>query len=101
MFPDTDKQWYMADSIELLKLAYKAVSGHGYEIGNADITIVLQSPRISPYIDRMRDCLAAALGTDIANISVKATTEEKLGFTGAGEGIAATAAVLLKKTAQP
>ena len=97
-FPDSDKQWKDASSIDLLKRTYAHVCSTGFTLGNADITIVLESPRLSPYIKRMRTELAQAMGTDVSNISVKATTEEKLGFTGAGSGISATAVVLLIQT---
>ena len=96
-FPDSDEKWKDADSIILLKSAYSLVSAKGYSLNNADITIVAQQPRISPYIEKMRNTIAKALGTDINNISVKATTEEKLGFTGDGSGISATAIVLMTK----
>jgi len=96
-FPDTDMQWYMADSAELLKIVYESVCGRGFTLGNADITIILESPRIAPYIDLMRSRIAEVLGADIGIISVKATTNEKMGFTGDGTGIAATAAVLLNE----
>jgi len=96
-FPDSDEKWRMADSVKLLKLAYKAVCEHGYALGNADITIILQSPRLAPYIQRMRECVAQALGAEVSQISVKATTEEKMGFTGDGTGIAAAAVVLLER----
>ena len=97
MFPDSDAKWQMADSVELLKAVYKSVTEHGYALGNADITIVLQAPRIAPYIEAMRRRIAEALSVDVSRISVKATTEERMGFTGSGEGIAATAAVLLER----
>jgi len=95
-FPDSDGRWLDADSIELLKKVYSLVLENGYSIGNADITIVLESPRLAPYIMQMRGRVAEALDVDIDRISVKATTEEKLGFTGEGAGISATAAVLLE-----
>ena len=94
-FPDTDGKLHDADSIELLKQVYTMVKGRGYILGNADITIVLESPRLSSYIEAMRERVAAALETDIGNISVKATTEERMGYTGRGEGVSSTAAVLL------
>ena len=97
LFPDSDEKWRGASSIDLLKLVYASVEERGYSLVNADITIVLESPRLSPYIGQMRANVAAALGTDIGNISVKATTEEKMGFTGDGTGISSTAAVLLEK----
>ncbi|MCL2819902.1 MAG: 2-C-methyl-D-erythritol 2,4-cyclodiphosphate synthase [Oscillospiraceae bacterium] len=95
-FPDTDEKWKDADSIDLLKSVNALVKSHGYKLGNADITIVAEAPKLSPYIDKMRETVAAAMDTDIQNISVKATTEEKLGFTGDGSGISSTAAVLLQ-----
>ena len=95
-FPDTDDKWKDADSMELLKRTYSLVRSHGFILGNADITIVLESPRLSSYIERMRITLAEALETDVGNISVKATTEEKLGLTGDGAGISSTAVVMLK-----
>ena len=94
-FPDSDEQWHNADSIGLLKLVYGFIRDKGFFLGNADITIVLESPRLSPFLELMRVRIAGALGTDTENISVKATTEEKMGFTGDGTGISATAAVLL------
>jgi len=96
-FPDTDIKYKNADSIELLKTAYSIVTSQGFFFCNADITIVTELPRLSPYIERMREVLADALCTDIGNVNVKATTEEKLGFTGAGEGISASAVVLLNR----
>jgi len=97
-FPDTDIKWKDADSIKLLQSIYSLVSSQGYSLGNADITIVMQSPKLSPFIDLMRKTVADAISTDIENISIKATTEEKLGFTGDGSGISSTAVVLLQKT---
>lgn len=95
-FPDTDESFHMADSIDLLVKTYGLVREHGYTLGNADITIVLQSPRLAPYIEKMRGRIAEALETGIDNISVKATTEENMGFTGEGIGISSTAVVLLE-----
>jgi len=97
-FPDTDSKWYMANSVELLKMTNTLIGEHGYRLGNADITIILESPRLSPYISLMRAVVAEALDTDISNISIKATTEEKMGFTGDGTGISSGAAVLLENT---
>ena len=94
-FPDSDDKWRDARSIDLLMDVYSLVCSLGYTLGNADITIVLQSPILSPYIEHMRSEIACAFGTDISNINVKATTEEKLGFTGDGSGLSATAIVLL------
>jgi len=95
-FPDTDQRWKNANSIELLKKAYNLVLLHGYCLGNADITIVLQSPRLSTYIEQMRKTLTSAIITDIENISIKVTTEEGLGFTGDSSGISAYVVVLLQ-----
>jgi len=94
-FPDTDGKWKDAAGIDLLIRTYSLVREKGYSLGNADITIITEQPKISPYINQMRTVLANALDTDIDNINVKATTEEKMGFTGDGTGIAASAAVLL------
>ena len=95
-FPDSDEKWRMADSVKLLRVVYSAVVECGYTLGNADITIVLQSPRLSGHIEQMRAVLADAMESEIGRISIKATTEEKMGFTGDGTGIAATAVVLLE-----
>ncbi|MCL2408032.1 MAG: 2-C-methyl-D-erythritol 2,4-cyclodiphosphate synthase [Oscillospiraceae bacterium] len=95
LFPDTDEKWHMADSAELLRIVYKSVCSHGYALSNADITIILQLPRLAPYIDQMRARIAEVLEVDVSRISVKATTEERMGFTGDGTGIAAVAVVLL------
>jgi len=94
-FPPTDDKWKGANSIELLNHVYSLVRSHGYTLVNADITIVLQSPRLAEHIFSMREKLAKMLATSINDISVKATTEEKLGFTGDGSGVSATAVVLL------
>jgi len=97
-FPDADEKWRGADSLGLLKSVYAMVRARGYALGNADITIVLESPKLSPHIGEMREKVAGALGVDIGRISVKATTEEKMGFTGDGTGITSTAVVLLEET---
>jgi len=96
LFPDAGEEWRNADSTRMLKIVYAAVQEQGYLLGNADITIVLQTPRLSPYIAQMRSNIAGVLGIDVSGISVKATTEEKMGFTGDGTGISATAVVLLE-----
>lgn len=95
LFPDQDDRWLGADSVEMLRQVMALLADHGYAFGNADITIVAQKPKLAPYIDAMRTRLAQVMETDIANISVKATTEEKMGFTGDGTGISANAVVLL------
>lgn len=96
-FPDTDERYKGIDSRELLRHTAKLIAEKGWKLGNADMTIIAQAPKMAPHIQTMRENIAADLDTDIDNISVKATTEEKLGFTGAGEGIAARAVVLLKR----
>ncbi|PJC86346.1 2-C-methyl-D-erythritol 2,4-cyclodiphosphate synthase [Vibrio sp. HA2012] len=96
-FPDTDAEWKGADSRELMKAVYAMVQDKGYRIGNLDVTIIAQAPKMLPYIQPMREAIAADLLTDIGNINVKATTTEKLGFTGRKEGIACEAVVLLMK----
>ena len=97
LFPDSDEQWRDADSIELLKIVDVIVSDKGYVVGNIDITIVVQSPRLSPYIQKMRANIANTLDIDIDKVNVKATTEDKMGFTGDGTGISATAVILMEK----
>lgn len=97
LFPDTDMQYKGADSILLMKKAYEAVRAKGYVAENIDATILCQRPKLRPYIDIMRENIASALGMDIDSVSVKATTEEGLGFTGAGEGIAVHSVCLLRK----
>ena len=95
LFPDTDIKYKDIDSRILLRKAVERLSEAGYTIGNVDVTIVAQAPRMRPYIERMRETLAADMGVEIGFVSVKATTTERLGFTGREEGIAATAAVLI------
>lgn len=97
LFPDNDPAYEGADSIKLLRTVKKLIFEKGYRMGNADITIIAQQPKLSPYIDIMRNKLAEALETNVENISVKATTEEKMGFTGDGTGISSHAVVLLCK----
>ena len=96
-FPDNDVRYLGADSIELLKAVSAVLTEHGWRLGNLDATVIAQRPKLAPHIPQMRQNLAAALETDISNISVKATTEEHLGFTGSGEGIAAHAVCLLEQ----
>ena len=94
-FPDTDPAYKGADSLMLLRRVMKLVREQGYGVGNIDATILAQAPKLRPYIDEMRRNIADAVGADTAQISVKATTEEHLGFTGREEGIAAHAVALL------
>ncbi|CAV19802.1 2-C-methyl-D-erythritol 2,4-cyclodiphosphate synthase (MECDP-synthase) [Vibrio atlanticus] len=98
-FPDTDDEWKGADSRELLKDVYRRVKEQGYVIGNADITIMAQAPKMAPHIDSMCHAIAQDLETSISNVNVKATTTERLGFTGRKEGIACEAVVLITKSA--
>lgn len=97
-FPDSDMRWKDADSRQLLVYVMEWVTGKGYRVVNADSTLVLQSPRISPYIPAMRQALAAVLETDPARVSVKATTSEGMGYEGRREGISAQAVVLLQRS---
>lgn len=96
-FPDTDPRFKGADSKLLLAEVCRMMKERGYTIGNADITICAERPKINPHIEKMRETLAVILATDISSVSVKATTTEKLGFTGREEGISAYAVVLLKE----
>lgn len=95
MFPDSDPRFKDADSLDLLRQVVKAVRSAGWVVGNIDATVIAQSPKLKPYIEEMRRNLADALSVDIGAVNVKATTEEQLGFTGSGEGIAAHAVCLL------
>ena len=94
-FPDTDPRWKGADSRALLRHVATLAAGRGYAIGNVDATVIAQAPRIAPHVAAMRANIAADLGCDEDAVSVKATTTERLGFTGRGEGIAAQAVALL------
>ena len=94
-FPDTDPAYKGADSIELLKSVGGIIASQGYKVGNIDSTICAQRPKLSPHIENMRRNIASALSIDISQVSVKATAEEKLGFTGEGLGMSATAVCLL------
>lgn len=96
-FPDSDPHYKGISSMVLLSHVMRLVREKGYELGNADVTIMAQRPKIAPYIERMRAALAKAMGTDIANVSVKATTTERLGFEGREEGISASAVVLVNR----
>lgn len=95
-FPPSDARWKGADSAELLAQVMAMVRGRGHELGNADLTVICEAPKINPHVPAMRARLAEVMGVDIGRLSVKATTTEKLGFTGRGEGIAAQATVLLE-----
>ena len=94
-FPDTDPRWEGADSRKLLRAVVALVKGCGYGVANVDITIIAQAPKMLPYIGLMRQNVADDLGVSVDCVSVKATTTERLGFTGRAEGIAAQAVALL------
>jgi 2-C-methyl-D-erythritol 2,4-cyclodiphosphate synthase len=95
-FPDTDTRWMNADSRKLLSQVVSLLNKHNYQVVNLDATLICQTPKLRPFIDVMRTNLASDLATDISNLSVKATTEEGLGISGAG-GIAAHCVVLLEE----
>ena len=95
-FPDTDEKYKGADSIMLLKEVARMIDEKNMLVGNIDATIIAQAPKLRPYIDKMRENIAEALNIDITQVNVKATTEEKLGFTGEGLGISAQAVCLLE-----
>ncbi|PJG85969.1 2-C-methyl-D-erythritol 2,4-cyclodiphosphate synthase [Conservatibacter flavescens] len=97
LFPDTDQQFKDIDSRILLREAFRQVQEKGYKIGNIDVTIIAQAPKMRPHIDAMRTVIATDLACHLDQVNVKATTSEKLGFTGRGEGIACEAVVLLLK----
>lgn len=96
-FPDTDEAYKGADSLVLLKKTAELLKNEGYRIENIDSTVLAQNPKLSSYIQEMRENIADAVKLDVQRISVKATTEEKLGFTGEGLGIAAHAVCLIEK----
>ena len=99
-FPDTDAAFEGADSRTLLKRAYQEIQALGFSVGNVDVTIIAEAPKMRPYIDTMRANIAEDLTIDISAVNVKATTTEKLGFTGRKEGIAVEAVALIFKQAQ-
>jgi 2-C-methyl-D-erythritol 2,4-cyclodiphosphate synthase len=96
-FPPSDARWRDADSRLFLQHAAQLMTGQGYRLGNADVTVICEAPKVGPHAQAMRAHLAADLGCELDRISIKATTTEKLGFTGRGEGIAAQACVLLER----
>ena len=97
-FPPSDERWRGADSLGLLRHCVALAAQSGWRLGNADITVVCERPRVGPHAPLMRERIAAACGVTLEAVSVKATTSEKLGFTGRGEGIAAQAVVLLVRS---
>lgn len=96
-FPDTDNEYKDIDSKILLNRVYEIMKGKNYKIGNIDSVIACQKPKLAPYIDDMKKVIAEILNTDVENISIKATTTEKLGFIGRGEGISSEAVCLLER----
>ena len=96
LFPDNDPAYEGADSLVLLKTVCALLREHGYSIANVDVTVVAQRPKLAPYREEMRHRLAQVMELDSSRVSVKATTEEGLGFTGSGEGISAMAIALLE-----
>lgn len=100
-FPDTDERFANADSMLLLKHAVELAAKEGYRVGNADITIVAQSPKMAPYIEPMQASIASGLGTASKAVNVKATTTEKLGFVGREEGLACHCVILMQAVQQP
>ncbi len=96
-FPDTDPKYKGADSLKLLEHVGKLLDDHLYVIENIDATIIAQRPKMAPHIPAMRENIARALGLEVDQVNVKATTEEGLGFTGSGEGISSQAVCLIKK----
>jgi len=96
-FPDTDAKYKDANSMELLKNVFGLINSKGYKIGNVDAVVAMQKPKLAPYIDEMRINISTALETSLEQISVKATTTEKLGFVGREEGVSSFATVLLIK----
>ena len=97
LFPDNDDAFLDADSVKLLTKVCAVVKEHGYKLGNADCTIIAQRPKLAPFIDKMRETLASAMDVPVSALSIKATTEERLGFTGEGLGIAAHAVCLIEE----
>jgi 2-C-methyl-D-erythritol 2,4-cyclodiphosphate synthase len=96
-FPDTDPQYKGADSLELLRIVGEKVTQAGYHISNIDVTMIAQAPKLRPHIETMEGNIARVLGLDVSRVNVKATTEERLGFTGSMEGMACHAVCLLEE----
>ena len=97
LFPDSDAAYKGADSLVLTRRVAEVMVERGYRLGNIDATVIAQAPKLAPHIPAMRERIAEAFGVEVDRVSVKATTEEKLGFTGSGEGIAAHAVVLIER----
>ena len=97
-FPDTDPKYKGADSLELLREVYRKISEKGFHVGNIDVTMIAQKPKLKDFVPEMVEMIARTLHTEPGRVNVKATTEEKLGFTGSGEGMACHAVCLLEET---
>ena len=97
-FPDTDPKYKGADSLELLREVYRKIAEKGFRVGNIDVTMIAQKPKLKDFIPQMQENIAAAVGVTPDRVNVKATTEEKLGFTGSGEGMSCHAVCLLEET---
>lgn len=100
-FPDADEKYKGVSSISLLSTVYRMLCDRGYAVVNIDATVIAQRPKLSPFIDKMRSNIAFALNVDADAVNIKATTEEKLGFTGSEDGISAHAVVLVEKNKAP
>ena len=96
-FPDTDPQYKGADSLKLLEIVAQRVKEAGYRVSNIDVTMIAQRPKLRPHIEQMEQNIAAAVGVDVSRVNVKATTEERLGFTGTEEGMSCHAVCLLEE----
>jgi 2-C-methyl-D-erythritol 2,4-cyclodiphosphate synthase len=96
-FPDTDPQYKGADSLKLLQIVGEKIADAGYRVSNIDVTMIAQRPKLRPYIETMEQNIASALNIDVSRVNVKATTEERLGFTGNEEGMACHAVCLLEE----
>ena len=96
-FPDTDPKYKGADSLELLREVYRKIAEKGFRVGNIDVTMIAQKPKLKDFIPQMQENIAAAVNVTPDRVNVKATTEEKLGFTGSGEGMACHAVCLLEE----
>lgn len=100
-FPDTDPKYKGADSLKLLEIVAEKVAAAGYRVSNIDVTMIAQRPKLKDFIPQMAENIAGAVKTDISRVNVKATTEEKLGFTGTGEGMSCHAVCLLEESCNP
>jgi 2-C-methyl-D-erythritol 2,4-cyclodiphosphate synthase len=97
LFPDTDQSFKDADSCDLLRQVWALATDEGWSLGNADVTLLAQVPKVKPYVEQMQARLSSILGCDLQRVTIKATTTEKLGFVGREEGVLASAVVLLRR----